>query len=74
MAADCTFDSMGGQIEAFLAQGSSLVLKGAVLSNILQRDSNIQYDFEDEAFKFTGIFALSTSSALKVEVRNVLLQ
>ena len=65
---------MGGQIEAFVAEGSSLVVKGAVLSNILQRDLNRLYGAEDEAFKFTGVFALSRSSALKVEVRNVLLQ
>ena len=64
---------MGGEAYTLYGHRSSIVVKSAVLSNILQRDSNIHYDADDDAFKFTGVFALSGSSASVIaEVRHVL--
>lgn len=74
MGTDCTFDNIGGEGRAFMARGSSLVLRSALVSNTQQRDTNIDYDEDDGAFKFTGVFVSVRSTASVIaEVRRMLL-
>lgn len=59
---------------AFMARGSSLVLRSALVSNTQQRDTNIDYDEDDGAFKFTGVFvSVGSTASVIAEVRRMLL-
>lgn len=73
MGTDCTFDNIGGEGRAFMARGS-LVLRSALVSNTQQRDTNIDYDEDDGAFKFTGVFvSVGSTASVIAEVRRMLL-
>ena len=62
-SAGCMFDSVGGEVQTFYGWEASLVINTSTVSNTLQRNSFIEYDAADAAFRFSGVVALSGQSA-----------
>lgn len=68
--ADCTFDSIGGDVALFSVERSSLALNNTLLSNSRQRDDFRNWSPKSQMFLFSGMFVMSgDDSSLVLKVR-----